>query len=421
LIVESEAVGTTVSAAGTVAEALLCLLSDGLAGTSTDVLKPRSEAEWQALSEEAVRQGVAPLLYQRLSFGSPLAAPLPRVVQELRRIYLHNQLRNRMILDQASAVLSGLRECGVAVVVLKGLYLAGSVYGDWALRPMVDIDLLVRETDLEAVGVSLSELGYHPVDDEGYSGHHHLPPWTKQGAVPVEVHTALIPRGNPFFMDIEGLWERSCRSLVAGVPTLALSLEDTILHLCVHAVYNHALQISLLRYCDLALLIARHHRAVDWARLAAVANADGRCSFVYCALRLVERLLAPGIPVAAFAKLRHAERDDQVVEVIRTCLFTRSVELPAVYRELGRCRTFKEKASLLTHRLFPAPQGGRGMGRTLVWPLKLLLRHGRVTAEIALRSRRVAPTLEREMKVQIIERWLQEAGAATVSRVIRTE
>jgi hypothetical protein len=407
------AVGTTVSAVGTAAEALLCLLSDGPAERPSQVLERWSEAEWQAMFDEAVRQGVAPLLYQRLSSAPPQLAPSPGVLQVLRHIYLHNRLRNRMIFDEASTVLVALREGGVVAVVLKGLYLAESVYGDPALRPMADIDLLVRETDLDAVRVSLSELGYHPVDDPTgrlYSRHHHLPPWTKSGAVPVEVHTALIPRGNPFAVDVEGLRERSCRSVVAGVEALVLCPEDAILHLCVHAAYNHAFQVSLLRYCDLASLIARDHQAIDWPRLAVIANADGRCRLVYCVLRLVDRLFAPGIPALAFAALRHAERDDQVVDFIRSCLLTRSVDLPAVYRELGRCRTFREKASLLACRLFPASEGGRVMDRAFVWPMKLLARHGRVTAEILLRSRRVAPTLRRERTIRIIDRWLEEVA-----------
>src|SRR4051812_26165067 len=111
-----------------------------------------------ALVEEATRSGVAPLLYksmEAMTCDRPLSG---EALQALQDVYLHNALRNVTIWEELSAVLWTFQDAGVPVILLKGAHLAELVYGSPALRPMVDLDLLVRETDLVRAERCLGEL-----------------------------------------------------------------------------------------------------------------------------------------------------------------------------------------------------------------------------------------------------------------------
>ncbi|MCP4365035.1 MAG: nucleotidyltransferase family protein [Planctomycetes bacterium] len=81
------------------------------------------------------------------------------------------------------------------VILLKGAHLAQVVYSNIALRPMGDIDILVKKNDLPKAKELLLELGYTPIKEVdiatacAYS--QHISPMIKQNAPPVELHWTL--------------------------------------------------------------------------------------------------------------------------------------------------------------------------------------------------------------------------------------
>ena len=98
----------------------------------------------------ATRHGLAPALYRSLAASDAASIPTT-VMTALRDIYTHSKLRTAAMHGQFRDVLAILRRARVSIIALKGLHLSAVAYSDPALRPMVDLDLLVQSQDLSAV------------------------------------------------------------------------------------------------------------------------------------------------------------------------------------------------------------------------------------------------------------------------------
>ena len=79
-------------------------------------------------------------------------------------------IRTRVIADVASA----MAQVGVPFLVLKGAALAHLVYGDSGLRPMRDVDLLIRKADAGRARDVLTRCGFSMSGAAVPSHHHHL-------------------------------------------------------------------------------------------------------------------------------------------------------------------------------------------------------------------------------------------------------
>lgn len=379
---------------------------------------------WQgdgiSLIQQADSRRVAPLLYRRLE-QSDLLRLLPSQTREaLHEAYLCNLLRNVTIRQQLSEVLRAFQDAGIPVVVLKGAHLAEIVYGDPALRPMADLDLLVRDQDLTRAETLLLEIGYGPMETEGgldYDRHHHLRPFVKPGAVPVEVHRTIERRSGAVAVEIGELWHRSREAVVAGVEARVLCPEDLLLHLCLHTAYNHRFEASLLHLCDIATTVERYGEEIDWPGLAASCERYGAGRFVHCALSLAADLLVAPVPPAALTALGHGG-GREIVEAARAYILSPAPELPAAWQRWGEHDDLRGRLRSLARNLFPPRTelgriyGARGGSKAawlwyLVRPLDLLRRRSGVLLGLVLRSRRLRPALKREKHRRLIHRWVE--------------
>ena len=174
-------------------ELLLHFLSIRTDETKVGKFGQLSNSDWDDIIQQSVRHGVAPLLYQRLKTLNPSANITASIVQRLREIYLRSAWENTRLYHELSKVLSLLQNDGIPVIVLKGAALAETAYQNIALRPMGDVDLLVKKEDLYRTEITLLSLGYavpkrylrKKLDEKS---HHHLPPYVKENRIMVEVH-----------------------------------------------------------------------------------------------------------------------------------------------------------------------------------------------------------------------------------------
>ncbi len=236
-----------------------------------------NRAEWEILIGFARQHDVMSLLYARLmSPGNQVAAP-QEILEVLHQAHLRNAAANTIFLSEAGYIFDTLKQAGVDAIGLKGLYLIEHEYANIGLRSMSDMDILIRKRDIpEALAVH-NTLGYQPstyfrLEDDN-KDIKHVPPLIKDKNLYLELHWTLLEQNEPFDIDIEGLWERAVPAKIAGVDTLALSLEDLILHLCIHLTYQHHLQLGLRGLYDIALVIQHHAEKVNWQALAERAQA----------------------------------------------------------------------------------------------------------------------------------------------------
>ncbi|MGH7916072.1 MAG: nucleotidyltransferase domain-containing protein, partial [Candidatus Binataceae bacterium] len=172
-----------------------------------------------------------------------------------------NLLRNLVHLQELKRIAAAFNNAGIPLIAVKGPVLALLAYGDPLFRVFADLDLLVRERDLERIAAPLGALDYR---SENYnltaihSGHFNIVEAefrNPETAVMVDLHWRLSPRHYAFGPDGDKVFERAIAVDLEGAPVFALTPEDLIIYLCVHA-SRHGWP-SLSQVCDVARLTQR--------------------------------------------------------------------------------------------------------------------------------------------------------------------
>ncbi len=246
--------------------------------------------QWQSVMMLAEQHQVAPLLYRRIkSLGLDVPGP---IWQSLRETYLINSNRNLFIYRKLAPVLEAFQQANTLVIPLKGVYLAEHVYGNVAVRPMNDIDLLVHKSDLAQVETILEGLNYrrtHQVTDTLKEAHHFGYKHVEHGIF-IEVHWNLVNDDFGVHVDIDALMDRSRAALTAKVPVREMLPEDQVLHLCIHTAM-HRFEIGVRAMCDLAETVRHYQTTIDWECLRQRARQWGVEHCAYLNLRLAKELL----------------------------------------------------------------------------------------------------------------------------------
>ena len=141
-------------------------------------------------------------------------------------------------------LLDSFNKKGVKVIILKGVALAKTVYCDIGLRPVGDIDLLIKKEDFTHVEKIMSELGYlfqSNKSPEWYiENHYHIEYTNQEKNIPVEIHWHIASKLNPLRICkldtniIESWWEGAKAIKFSDRNALMLCPEDLILYMCLH-------------------------------------------------------------------------------------------------------------------------------------------------------------------------------------------
>src|SRR6266498_1649470 len=168
--------------------------------------------QWGELVDTARKLGLAPLLYSRLQlFGIRIP---PTVDKLLRANLLNNTARNINLLYEHQKLVEALGAQNIPVISLKGAYLSACIYQNIGERVIGDIDLLVPSDDLSRAAqvIELSDYRSRRKYDLELEKKlmHHLPPYFKPNAPPLEIHWNILT--NKFhhidYIDLDGIWER---------------------------------------------------------------------------------------------------------------------------------------------------------------------------------------------------------------------
>ncbi|MBM3166611.1 MAG: nucleotidyltransferase family protein [Chloroflexi bacterium] len=411
----------------TAGELLLYCLGMGTDETRAARLEQLSTSDWDDLIQQSARHGATPLLYRRFTTNSTNTHIPTTVMQRLREIYLYSAKENIRLYHELAKVLKTLQNDGIPVIALKGACLAEVVYGNIALRPMGDVDLLVRRTDLSRVEEKLLEMGYgspeHPSIEEQCEKAQHLVGFTKPEAILIEIHWTIETPTSPFKVDVDGLWKRARPATIAGVKVLVLSPEDLILHLCLHGSLHHKFRFGLKPFCDIAETIRHYWDEMDWEQVQLRAHQWGVSKCVYLTLYLARELLKAAVPDEVLEALKPDGFNLQVAAWAREQIFADESDSPSLSPNLAQFwgpRRLQDKAILLLKSVFPSPEVMAKMYPAppdspriyLYYPVRLkdlLLRHGRATWQMLRRDEEMMALVERENRKTALSDWLASA------------
>ena len=283
------------------------LRSGGGAGTAAHArdLPPQT---WDETLEIALRHGVAPLLHRALQSGGALAELPEHVRTQLELDRRATGLLNMRRYGEFRRIAQALRERNIPLIALKGLHLADIVYLDISLRPMSDLDILVRRSQVAQAVATLHGLDYG--FDGAFSGvataildtRCDLELRHRQTHMPIEVHWSLSKPPGRYAAVLEDIWRSAAAARLGDADTLVMSPVFSLLHVCVHLACNHVFDFSLRALCDIAAIV-QVHPELDWAVFVDQGGRHGWGRGVAAALRLACQHLGAAVPADVLAAL----------------------------------------------------------------------------------------------------------------------
>ncbi len=243
--------------------------------------------DWAYLTKLAVESHATPGLWDVVS-----AFPdLPRDADALRSLAGVNDFRLFHIRALVARVVRDLREAGIEVLALKGAALLVGGVKRPPNRTMSDIDLLVVTGSPERAWQICRDKGWPLVDEawteELYRDHHHLPPLLDPDGVVIglELHRSLMLGADRLGFDAAAVVGRAHEVDVAGVPVLVPSVEDLLLHACLHFGWSNRLRRGAWRaYADAHAIVADPN--FSWDRFVTLATSRRARQSCFWTLRL---------------------------------------------------------------------------------------------------------------------------------------
>lgn len=286
------------------------LMSVAQGREAPDLVPPPSDpTAWEAIGEQAVRHGLAALCYGKLVQGGLCGRVPPGRLASLKRLASFWTARNLMLARELAVILRGCAARHLPCIPIRGPALAEDLYGEPTLRPMGDLDLLVRREDIAEIAVVLGELGFIEMDRRpGFArAFANTAEFVKEahGWLTVEPHWSLAYPPFADRLDMDQVWRRSRRGVAVGMDTRVLSRTDLVLHLCFH-LSHAAASAPLLWYGELAHLLRRDAGAIDWPEIVRIARATGQAPLVAAVLHTIKDLFDAHMPDALLTELTKA-------------------------------------------------------------------------------------------------------------------
>jgi len=268
-------------------------------------------------------------------------------IKELREKNRQNAIQNIYLLQEAEIILKQFRVSDIEVIGLKGVYLLDNIYEDISMRSMSDLDLMLKKKDIPEAIEIIKKLGYKPstyfdIRDKNIDIKH-VPPMIKNNNLYLEIHWTLLEENEPFTIDIDGLWARAVPAKIAGVDAFALSLEDLILHLCLHLTYQHHLQNGLRGLYDIALVLEQRQSEIDWNVFVDRAKEWHAERVVALTFHLLEDLLEVEIPSYVYMELLQKPIPGEILDQSKMIIMKKTNAMGSVTPDQAR---FSEDSGL---------------------------------------------------------------------------
>jgi hypothetical protein len=349
------------------------------------------DVDWEYLFLIARRHAVLPLLYLQLERHASDLVPHEYLLK-LKKHYLENSARNTLLTAELCWLISLFAESGIEAVPYKGPLLALFAYDNLALRRFVDLDVIVKKTDVVKAREILLAEGYSPAKSLSLSQQelllrtqHNMQFSRDNRRLIIELHWEVAPHLFASSVSADHLWRNLVTAELNGNKVKALSAEDLLFSLCVHG--SRHLWERLSWICDVAELISRHR--FDWPALLERADKSNTDRMFLLGLFLAQELLHTPLP----AEVKQRCDSDKQLESLATSviehLFNGTTHVPATSREIFKYniavrKSLGARARYLVHMFRPTDSDlqarsfppGLSFAYYLMRPFRLLFKPG---------------------------------------------
>ncbi|MDD5477768.1 MAG: nucleotidyltransferase family protein [Candidatus Omnitrophica bacterium] len=254
---------------------------------------------WNRIREFSVRQEILPFLYYNLNRLN-LQDSIPQEMFAIMKNYHYSNLvRNSMLEKEAALILKSANSAGITIMPFKGFSLIQTIYqSNPELRIMVDVDILVKETEFPKIKNILTQTGYIENTDTIGNKIAFENVFSKKLSASfssiIEIHTELSP-ARPYPLKLPQLWERTREININSQKISLLSAEDTFLSLALH-LRRHLRRLTLKFIVDISELLSASGENLDWKYIKKSAQDSHMITTVYLSLYITKELL--DMPVA---------------------------------------------------------------------------------------------------------------------------
>jgi hypothetical protein len=269
----------------------------------TQFLQPPTD--WDRLLHEASKEGVAGLLaqqLQRLTLAYDLELPIASFSEALRYTFARNG-NHRAALMRLRRV---FKEENIPVILLKGAALIETSYGgQMGLRPLSDVDLLIKPSDVPTIHQALESMDFRRSNP--------LSTFYTNGSAAFDLHTDLVGasrirrRADAVLFDMDDVWAKALPLDDRDDRLLVLDPAFQFLHLAVHGL-KHSFS-RLIWLVDLALV---GKQQPSWDALFTLARETKTLRPLTYALLILERCLAFEVPKEARGNLVQLNRAETI-------------------------------------------------------------------------------------------------------------
>jgi hypothetical protein len=247
--------------------------------------------EWERLAEVASEQGVAGYLYKYACMKAAEFAIQPVALARLRKDYVSNQAVYLRYLSLVLPIFKHLNQEGIKFFIYKGCSLIERYYQDPGLRPISDIDVVVKAKDSFTVTRIIKAHGFLK---EKTFGHH----FYREGFC-LDVHEDLFrldrisSRRFALADNAACLWERLETLTIQGCSVGTLAPYDEFIFLCWHAMKHSFSHLKWL--VDLGMMYDSLSRETNFIRYLSSLPDDSVRKSVWYALHLLHEWLGISI------------------------------------------------------------------------------------------------------------------------------
>ncbi|HNT67364.1 MAG TPA: nucleotidyltransferase family protein, partial [bacterium] len=283
----------------------------------------------------------------------------------LRDLYLRNSGHNFRLLHESKKLVKAFADANITMIPFKGPLLGEMVYGDCALRKASnDLDIVVREDDIQAASEILHRAGYHlcalltgkQLQKQIHLRYHIA--FSNHHGVHLELHWHTVPRYLASFSMPE-VFDHCLQVSAADIFFFSFASDDLFLLLCQHAAKDFWLSLSMV--CDLNELLP-HLDTAAIEPLLHKSRSHGRLRMVLVGFYLVHALLKTSLPQAVERQISLQPKIRQIGDAISERLFEAKKKPTETGYLLNKYRFFwamqerkREKMRMLFEKLRQLP------------------------------------------------------------------
>ncbi|MBV8897066.1 MAG: nucleotidyltransferase family protein [Acidobacteriaceae bacterium] len=222
--------------------------------------------------QTGIQHGILPSVALAAAAGTDISAP-PEITDLLDAILSLNRERNDHIWNELKIAVRLLNDIGIEPVLLKGAaYLASDTYSDCAGRYLLDLDLLLPETESQRAVSHLLANGYSIDERDAFGRFRHHHPQVSRGSVGTELHHKIGLGRSQYILPAKEVIAGAALLHLDGLRVRVPSPTHLAIHLVLHSQlqhpYNERIWPPLRALYDLVKIDQRFGGSIDWREIA---------------------------------------------------------------------------------------------------------------------------------------------------------